>query len=182
MNKKMESAVERVLVTREQLSERVAQLGEQITRDYEGKDLIVVCILRGSIIFFSDLIRKIDLPLIVDTLAVSSYGKGSVTSGKVRIIKDMSEDIADKHVLLVEDIIDSGNTMKNLTALLKARGPLSVRICTLLDKPSRREVEIEGDYVGFTIPDEFVVGYGLDYAEQYRNIDEVCVLKESVYK
>ena len=180
--KSMNESIKQILIAKDALAQKVEQLGKDITRAYSGKDLIVVCILRGSMVFFADLIRNIDLPITVDSMAVSSYGSGSVTTGKVRIIKDMSEDIAGKHVLIVEDIIDSGNTMKNLTAMLNARNPLSIKICTLLDKPSRREVEIDGDYVGFTIPDEFVVGYGLDYAEKYRNLPDVCILKESVYK
>ena len=154
-------------------------MGAQIEKDYEGKEPIVVAILKGSIIFYGDLVRKIKLPMRFDTMAVSSYGSGTSSSGNVKIKKDMSHDICDKDVLIIEDIIDSGNTMKSLTALLEHRGAKSIRVCAFLDKPSRRQTDFEADYIGYSIPDEFVVGYGLDYDEKYRNLPYIGVLELS---
>ena len=169
--------VKSVLISKEELAKRVAELGEEITRDYEGKDLLIVCILKGSALFYADLVRAIDLPIKLDFMAISSYGAGTKSSGEVRMIKDLSTKIEGMDVILVEDIIDSGYTINYLKNLLFQRNPASLKICTLLDKPERREVEIEGDYVGFEIPNEFVIGYGLDYAQKYRNIPEVCIIK-----
>ncbi|MEG2675546.1 MAG: hypoxanthine phosphoribosyltransferase [Clostridia bacterium] len=168
--------ITKTLITEEVIKEKVAQLGAQITRDYQGKEPYVVCILKGSLVFFADLIRKIDLPIKVDTMVVSSYGESTVSSGNVRIKKDLYEDIVGKDVLIVEDIIDSGHTLSSLSRVLKERKPNSLKVATLLDKPSRRKVDFHGDYVGFEIPDEFVIGYGLDYAERYRNLPYVGVL------
>lgn len=171
--------ITKVLIDEEKIAKRVAELGAQIEKDYEGKEPIVVAILKGSIIFYGDLVRKIKLPMRFDTMAVSSYGSGTSSSGNVKIKKDMSHDICDKDVLIIEDIIDSGNTMKSLTALLKHRGAKSIRVCAFLDKPSRRQTDFEADYIGYSIPDEFVVGYGLDYDEKYRNLPYIGVLELS---
>lgn len=171
--------ITKVLIDEEKIAKRVAELGAQIEKDYEGKEPIVVAILKGSIIFYGDLVRKIKLPMRFDTMAVSSYGSGTSSSGNVKIKKDMSHDICDKDVLIIEDIIDSGNTMKSLTALLEHRGAKSIRVCAFLDKPSRRQTDFEADYVGYSIPDEFVVGYGLDYDEKYRNLPYIGVLELS---
>ena len=168
--------ITKVLIDEEKIAKRVAELGAQIEKDYEGKEPIVVAILKGSIIFYGDLVRKIKLPIRFDTMAVSSYGSGTSSSGNVKIKKDMSHDICDKDVLIIEDIIDSGNTMKSLTALLEHRGAKSIRVCAFLDKPSRRQTDFEADY---SIPDEFVVGYGLDYDEKYRNLPYIGVLELS---
>lgn len=177
----MHQDVEQILYSEETLRERVAQLGAQITRDYAGKDLVLASVLRGSYIFMADLTRAIDLPLTVDFMAVSSYGSGTVSSGQVEIKKDLSDPIEGKDLLIVEDILDTGNTLYYLLEVLKARRPASIRICTLMDKPDRRVRPIYAEYIGFTIPDAFVVGYGLDYDEKYRNLPYVGVLKPSVY-
>ena len=177
----MHQDIEKILFSEEQLRERVRQLGAQITEDYAGEELVLVCILRGSYIFMADLSRAIDLPISADFIALSSYGKGTSSSGQVELRKDLSDPVEGKHLLIVEDILDSGNTLYYLTNLLKTRHPASVRICTLLNKPERREKDIQPDYVGFTIPDAFVVGYGLDYAEKYRNLPYVGILKPAVY-
>lgn len=178
----MYADVEEVLYNKQQLAQRVAQLGEQITRDYQGKDLLLVGILKGAVIFFADLMRNIDLPLNIDFMALTSYGASSTTSGVVQILKDLDKPCKDKHVLVVEDIVDTGLTLKYLTETLKLREPASVRICCLLDKPSRRKADIKADYVGFEVPDVFVIGYGLDYAEKYRNLPEVCAPKRELYE
>ncbi len=177
----MEQDIERVLFTEEQLKTRVAQLGAQITADYQGKAPVVISILRGSYIFMADLTRHIQLPCTVDFMAVSSYGKGTSSSGQVKIIKDLSESVEGKHVLVVEDILDSGNTLFYLLQMLQARHVASVKLCTLLDKPSRRTRPVRADYVGFPVEDLFVVGYGLDYAEVYRNLPYIGILKPEVY-
>lgn len=177
----MHQDIEKILFSEEQLRERVRQLGAQITEDYAGEELVLVCILRGSYIFMADLSRAIDLPLSADFIALSSYGGGTSSSGQVELRKDLSDPVEGKHLLIVEDILDSGNTLYYLTNLLRTRHPASVRICTLLNKPERREKNIHPDYVGFTIPDAFVVGYGLDYAEKYRNLPYVGVLSPRVY-
>ena len=174
--------VKSVLVSKEELEKRVTEIGAEITRDYEGKELLMVCILRGSAIFFADLVRAIDIPVKLDFMAISSYGQGTKSSGEVRMIKDLSTKIEGMDVIVVEDIIDSGYTINYLKNLLLQRNPASLKICTLLDKPERREVEIDGDYVGFAIPNEFVIGYGLDYAQKYRNLPEVCIIKPEAVK
>ncbi len=179
---KVYDSVQRVLVSKEELQKRIAEIGSEISREYEGKQLLMVCILRGSAIFFADLVRAIDIPVRMDFMAISSYGSGARSSGEVRMVKDLNTKIEDLHVIIVEDIIDSGYTIKYLKNLLLQRNPASLKVCTLLDKPERREVDIEGDYVGFKIPNEFVIGYGLDYAEDYRNIPEVCVIAPSAIK
>ena len=170
-----------LLVTREELTRRVAELGEAITRDYAGEPIVAVCILKGAAVFFTDLIRTIDLPMSIDFMAISSYGNSTKSSGVVRINKDLDKDITGKHVLVVEDIIDSGLTLSFLRDNLLSRGAKSLKICTLLDKPERRKVDLTVDYKGFVIPDEFVVGYGLDYAEKYRNLPDIGVLRPEIY-
>ena len=177
----MHQDVEKILYTEEEIRARVADLGAQITRDYQGKNLVVASVLRGSYIFMADLTRAIELPLSVDFMAVSSYGAGTSSSGQVEIKKDLSDSIEGKDLLIVEDILDSGNTLYYLMDVLGARKPASIRICTLMDKPDRRTKPVHATYTGFTIPDAFVVGYGLDYAEKYRNLPYVGILKPSVY-
>ena len=177
----MHKDVERILYTEEELRDRVRALGRQITADYAGREPLLVSVLRGSYIFMADLTRAIDLDVSVDFMAVSSYGVGTASSGQVEIKKDLSDSIKGKDLLIVEDILDSGNTLYYLMDVLRARKPASIRICTLMDKPERRAKPITVDYVGFTVPDAFIVGYGLDYAEKYRNLPYVGVLKPSVY-
>lgn len=177
----MEGIIKEVLLTEEQIMTRVKELGKQITEDYKGKNLMLVGILKGAVIFMAELAKNIDMPVLMDFMAVSSYGKSSTSTGVVRIIKDLDCSIEDKDILIVEDIIDTGLTLSYLTDNLKKRRAKSVRIVTLLDKPDRRKAEVPVDYIGFQIPDEFVVGFGLDYAEQYRNLPYVAALKEEVY-
>ena len=177
----MERDILQVLFTQKQLEQRVDELAQQINRDYADKEILLVSILRGSFIFMADLARKITRPCRVDFMSVSSYGKGTSSSGQVQITKDLSEDISGMHVIVVEDILDSGNTLSYLLRLLEQRHPASIRLCTLLDKPERRKVEVSVHYSGFTIPDAFVVGYGLDYAERYRNLPYIGILKPEVY-
>ena len=177
----MHKDVERILYTEEELRDRVRALGGQITADYAGRQPLLVSVLRGSYIFMADLTRSLDLDVSVDFMAVSSYGAGTVSSGQVEIKKDLSDSIEGKDLILVEDILDSGNTLYYLLDVLRDRKPASIRVCTLLDKPERRTKPIKADYVGFTIPDAFIVGYGLDYAEKYRNLPYVGVLKPDVY-
>ena len=176
-----EKDIESVLFSEEELRRRVRELGAQITADYAGKEPVLVSVLRGSYIFMADLTRCIDLPCTVDFLSVSSYGKGTQSSGQVQITKDLSDDIEGKDLIVVEDILDSGNTLYYLLQLLEARKPASIRLCTLLDKPERRVKEVDVTYRGFRIPDAFVVGYGLDYAEKYRNLPYIGILKPEVY-
>ena len=173
----MNYVIDKVLVAEEDIRRRVDELGKEITRDYAGMQPIAVCVLRGAIPFYADLIRRIDLPVTVDTITVSSYGSGTV-SGKLKVITDMRTSVEGRDVLVVDDIIDSGRTSVALIEMLKERGAKSVRTCALLDKPSRRVVDIKGDYIGFAIPDEFVVGYGLDWNEKFRNLPHVYTLKE----
>ena len=157
-------------------------MGEQISKDYVGKDLLLVGILKGAVVFLSDLMRKISIPLHLDFMAVSSYGQATESSGAVMILKDLETNISEKHVLIVEDIVDTGLTLKYIVENLKSRNPLSLKVCTLLDKPERRLVDVQVDYKGFSIPDAFVVGYGLDYGEQYRHLPHISVLKPEVYQ
>lgn len=174
--------ISEILVTKEQLDEINARLGAQITKDFKGKNLLVVGILKGSIYFMTDLTRNIDLPLKLDFLAVSSYGGGTRSSGNVRIIKDIDIDLAGYDILLVEDILDSGKTLEYVSKMLSARGANSISIATLLDKAERRVADVKADYVGCDVPDEFVVGYGLDYDQEYRNLPYIGVLKREVYE
>jgi hypoxanthine phosphoribosyltransferase len=168
-----------VLITPEQLSARIAELGAAITRDYEGGNPLLVGVLKGSVFFMADLARAIDLPLELDFMAVSSYGNATESSGVVRMLKDLDAPIAGRDVIIVEDIIDSGRTLSYLVELLQQRGPNSIEICALLTKPERAEVDIDCRYVGFEIPNRFVVGYGLDYAERYRNLEYICCMDEA---
>lgn len=160
----------KVLFNEEQIAKRVKELGEEISKDYEGNDLVVISLLRGSFVFAADLVRAITVPVNIDFMTTSSYGYSQKTSGIVEIINDIRTDIKDKDVLIVDDIMDSGNTMKEVVDYIGKKGPRSVKTCVMLDKPSRREADISPDYVGFTIPDVFIVGYGLNYGDFYRNI------------
>ena len=179
--KPLEHDIDHVLFSEEQLAQRVAEIAAQIDKDYAGKEPLLVSVLRGSFVFMADLVRQITVPCTVDFMAVSSYGSGTTSSGQVKIVKDLSEPIEGKDIIVVEDILDSGNTLSYLLKLLEARRPASIRLCTLLDKPERRTKPVEVQYSGFTIPDEFVVGYGLDYDERYRNLPYIGVLKPKVY-
>ena len=172
--------IDRVLVSNERIQARLDELAERINQDYAGKELLLVCILKGAVTVFADVLRRITIPCQIDFMAISSYGSSTKSSGVVRILKDLDHGIEGKDVLIVEDIVDSGMSMHYLLDTLKTRKPASVRLLTLLDKPDRRRVELQADYIGFTIPDEFVIGYGLDYAEKYRNLPDVCVLRPKV--
>ncbi len=173
--------LDRVLVTREQIAEAVRKLGRQITEDYRDKDLMMVCILKGASVFFTDLIREVDLPIAIGFMAVSSYGSGTSSTGVVRIMKDLDQNIENKHVLIVEDIVDSGKTLHFLLQVLSQRHPASISVATLLDKPARRVVDLKTRYSCFNIPDAFVVGYGLDDDEKYRNLPDIGVLHPRIY-
>jgi len=173
--------IEKCLVSQEDIAQKVAEMGEQLSADYVDKNLVVVGILKGAVVFLSDLIRQIKIPLYLDFMAVSSYGSSTESSGVVRILKDLDNSIEGKDVLIVEDIVDSGLTLKYLLENLQARRPNSVKVCTLLDKQARRTIPIDIQYSGFTIPDEFAVGYGLDYNNKYRNLPGVYVLKKEIY-
>lgn len=177
----MHEDVKEVLIGEETLAAKVGELGAAISRDYKGKKLLLVSVLKGSVVFMADLMRAIDIPLEVDFMSVSSYRGGTKTTGVVKIIKDLDIDMQGLDLLIVEDILDSGMTLSYLTKILAQRNPRSIRIVTLLDKPERRTADITADYTGFVVPDEFVVGYGLDYDEKYRNLPYVGVLKPSVY-
>jgi len=167
-----------VIVTEQQIAERIAELAQQITADYQGKQLVLVGVLTGSFVFLSDLMRQLDRPCEVDFLDASSYGSDTVSSGEVAITRDLSLSLAGKDVLIVEDIVDSGRTICELVRLMEAGRPASVKVCTLLDKPARRQMAVALDYIGFEIPDRFVVGYGLDYAQRFRNLPFVAALDE----
>lgn len=171
-----------VLFTEEDVRLKIIELGREITHDYAGQEILVVGILKGAFIFMADLVREIDLTLQLDFMDVSSYGHSTVSSGEVRIMKDLEESIEGKNVLIVEDIIDTGLTLNYISEILKKRGPKSLRICCLLDKPSRRKSPIKPDYTGFSIEDLFIVGWGLDYAERYRNYPVIGILSPTVYK
>lgn len=173
--------IDRVLISEEDLSKIVKELGAKITEDYKDKNLLLVSILKGSVIFMADLMREINIPCNIDFMAVSSYGSGTKSSGVVKIIKDLDSSIEGKDLLIVEDILDSGRTLNYIKEILLARNPKSIRICTLFDKPERRDVDLYADYIGSKVPNEFIVGYGLDYNEYYRNLPYIGVLKESVY-
>lgn len=173
-----EKYVEKILLSREAIQSRTQEMGVQISNDYRGKELLLICVLKGAVIFLADLMRHITVPSEIDFMAVSSYGASTESSGVVRILKDLDCSIENKHCLIVEDIIDSGLTLKYLEENLLSRQPASMKIVTLLDKPERRRVGIQPNYCGFQIPDEFVVGYGLDFNEQYRGLADICVLGE----
>ncbi len=178
----LENDIAEILIDERTLQARIRELGEQISRDYEGKKPILVGVLKGAFMFMADLIRHISIPHEVDFMATSSYGAATETSGVVRILKDLDTPISGRHVLIVEDIIDTGLTLDYLTRILKARNPASLRICTLLDKKERRRIPIPLDYVGFEIPNKFVIGYGLDFGELYRNLPYIAVLKPEIYQ
>ena len=178
----MHQDVEKILVTEEELNAIAHRLAKQITKDYEGKKLLLVGVLKGSIYFFTDLTRYIDLPCNIDFIQASSYGAGTVSSGNIQIIKDIADDLTGFDVLLVEDILDTGNTLKYIHDMLSKRNPESIAVVTLLDKPARRTADIKADYVGVDVPDAFVVGYGLDYDQYYRNLPYIGVLKKSIYE
>lgn len=174
--------IQEILYTEEQLAEIVDRLGKRISEDYKDKNLFMVAALKGAVVFMADLMRAIDVPCSIDFLSVSSYGSGTSTSGEVRVLKDLDTTLEGRDLLVVEDILDSGMTLSFLLKNLSARNPNSIRLCTLLDKPERRKVEIHPDYVGATVPDKFIVGYGLDYAEKYRNLPYIGVLKPEIYQ
>ena len=173
--------IERVLISEEELQQRIGELGQQLAKDYDGKDPIFVGVLKGVVNFFTDMVRATPIRCQYEFMAVSSYGGGTSTSGNVKMLKDVSCNIKGRHVVILEDIIDSGLTLKFVAEHLRSMEPASLKICTLLDKPERRKVDIFADYVGFTIPNEFVVGFGLDYQEFYRNLPFIGVLKPEVY-
>ncbi|ANY66487.1 hypoxanthine phosphoribosyltransferase [Paenibacillus algorifonticola] len=174
--------IQEVLYDAEQIQAKVREMGEKLSQDFEGRDPLVICILKGAIIFMSDLIKEMTIPLEIDFMAVSSYGQSTKSSGVVKIIKDLDVSVEGRDVLIVEDIIDSGLTLSYLIDVLERRNSKSVTVATLFDKPARRTVDLEADYTGFTLPDEFVVGYGLDFAERYRNLPFIGVLKPEVYE
>lgn len=178
----MKNDIEKVLVSEEEIARKVKELGANITKDYQGKNLMIVSVLKGSVVFMADLMRAIDLPCRIDFMCVSSYGSGTSTSGVVKIIKDLDIDLHGVDLLIIEDILDSGKTLHYITKMLADRGTSSIRIATLLDKPERRQVPLTPDYCCFSIPDKFVVGYGLDFDEKYRNLPYIGVLKPEAYE
>ena len=178
----IEKDVAEILIGAEELQAKIAELGRQISKDYRGRNPLLICLLRGAVVFLSDLIRAIDIPLEMDFIAISSYGASTESSGVVRLVMDLKSNITGRNVLIVEDIVDSGRTLAYILDNLQTRRPADIKVCTLLSKPSRREVQVELEYIGFEIPDEFVVGYGLDYAEAYRNLPFIGVLKPELYK
>ncbi|MFK7696877.1 hypoxanthine phosphoribosyltransferase [Paenibacillus sp. HJGM_3] len=177
----MQNDIQEIIFTEEQIQRKVAELGETLSQDYEGRNPLVICVLKGAFIFMADLVKRMTIPLELDFMAVSSYGASTKSSGVVKIIKDLDVPVEGRNVLIVEDIIDSGLTLSYLIDVLERRNARSISVVTLFDKPARRTVELEPDYKGFTIPDAFVVGYGLDYAEKYRNLPYIGVLKPEVY-
>ncbi len=181
VSQNMRDDVLKTLLSEEELTAKVAELGAKITEDYRGKDLLIVTVLKGAVVFLADLMRKIDTPAEIDFMVVSSYGSGTKTSGVVKIVKDLDVPLKDRHILIVEDILDSGLTLDYIKGILKDRGAASIKIATLLDKPARRKADLKADYVGYEVPDEFVIGYGLDYDEKYRNLPYIGILKPEVY-
>jgi len=173
--------VDRILITEEKIIERTREIARQVSADYEGKDLWLICVLKGGVTFLVDLMRQITIPHSVDFMATASYGASTESSGEVRILKDLDDPIEGRHILIVEDIIDSGRTIDYVTRILRERKPASLRICTLLNKADRREVDVPIDYIGFDIPNEFVVGYGMDFDQLYRNLPFIGVLKSEIY-
>jgi hypoxanthine phosphoribosyltransferase len=173
--------VDRILITEERIIQRTREIARQVSADYEGKDLWLICVLKGGVTFLVDLMRQITIPHAVDFMATASYGASTESSGEVRILKDLDDPIEGRHILIVEDIIDSGRTIDYVTRILRERKPASLRICTLLNKADRREVNVPIDYIGFDIPNEFVVGYGMDFDQLYRNLPFIGVLKSDIY-
>jgi hypoxanthine phosphoribosyltransferase len=178
----MRDDIQEVLFSEAELADIVRRLGKRISEDYKGKNLFMVAALKGAVVFMADLMRAIDVPCAIDFLSVSSYGNGTSSSGEVRVLKDLDSKLEGKDLLVVEDILDSGVTLSFLLKNLSARNPRSIKLCTLLDKPERRKVDIKPDYVGAQVPDKFIVGYGLDYAEKYRNLSYIGVLKPEIYQ
>lgn len=178
----MKNDVEKILFTREEIAEKVKYLANQIKGAYEGKNPLILCILKGSLIFTADLVRELDFPCTIDFMQVSSYGQGAETTGKLKIKKDMDTDVTGRDVIIVEDILDTGVTLSNLVPELQTRGARSVALCVFLNKPERRRVEVKADFIGYDIENEFVIGYGLDYNEKYRNLPYIGVLKREVYE
>ncbi|MDF2567638.1 MAG: hpt [Oscillospiraceae bacterium] len=178
----MNNDILNVLISEEEISQKVTAIGKKISEDYKDKNLLMVSVLKGSVVFMADLMRSITIPCEIDFMSVSSYGSGVKTSGVVKIIKDLDINLKGFDLLIVEDILDSGMTLDYIKSLLQQRGTNSIRICTLLDKPERRQVDLTADYTGFTVPDSFVVGYGLDYDEKYRNLPYIGILKPAVYE
>ncbi len=179
--KGMRQDIEKVLYKEKDIAKIIARLGKEISEDYKDKNLLLVSVLKGSIVTMADLMRAITIPVTIDFMVVSSYGAGTQTTGAVKIVKDLDRSIEDYDLLIVEDILDSGVTLNYLVNMLSGRNPNSIKICTLLDKPGRRELPIKADYIGTTVPNAFIVGYGLDYDEKYRNLPYIGILKESVY-
>jgi len=178
----MKNDVQKILYSREELEIKIKDMGEKISIDYKGKDLVLIGVLKGSVMFMAELMKSISIPCSMDFMAVSSYGNSTTTSGVVRILKDLDDEIEGKHVLIIEDIIDSGTTLKYLMEYLRGRKPSSVEIACLLNKPERRRVELNARYIGFNVPDYFLVGFGLDFAQKYRNLPYIGILKEEIYK
>lgn len=177
----MESAIQEVLLDEKQLEAKIKDLGRILSQDYEDKNPLIICVLKGSFIFTAELVKRISIPVEIDFISLSSYGSGTESSGKVRVMKDLDVSVEGRHVLIIEDIIDTGLTMSYFTDLLIRRDAASVKVVTLLDKPERRKTDMKADYIGFTIPDAFVVGFGLDFAEKFRNLPYIGVLKPEVY-
>ena len=178
----MKKDVKEILYSREKLELRIKEIGERISIDYKDKDLVLIGVLKGSVMFMAELMKSISIPCSMDFMAVSSYGNSTTTSGVVRILKDLDDEIEGKHVMIIEDIIDSGITLKYLMEYLRGRKPQSIEIACLLNKPERRRVELEVKYIGFDVPDFFLIGFGLDYAQKYRNLPYIGILKEEIYK
>lgn len=181
MNDNMREDVLKTLISQEEIAAKVKEMGAKITKDYQGSNLMLVTVLKGAVVFLADIMREIDVPAEIDFMVVSSYGAGVKSSGVVKIVKDLDVPLAGKDILIIEDILDSGLTLSYIKELLTSRGPKSIKIATLLDKPDRRKVDLKADYIGFTVPDEFVIGYGLDYDEKYRNLPYIGILKPEVY-
>ena len=177
----LHSDVKSILYNEDDLKQCILKIAEEINRDYDGKEILAICTLKGATLFYADLVRAVKVPVSFDFIAASSYGNGTTSSGEVKIRKDLDESIEGKHVIIVEDIVDSGRTLKALLKKLKERNPASIKLCALLDKPEGRAVELNVDYVGFKVPNEFIVGYGLDYAGKYRNLPYIGILKPEVY-
>lgn len=181
MSENMQQDVLRVLLSEEEIRAKCKEMGARISQEYKGKNLMLVTVLKGAVVFLADLMRAIEVPAEIDFMVVSSYGSGVKSSGVVKIVKDLDVPLAGKDLLIVEDILDSGLTLSYIKELLASRGPASIKIATLLDKPSRRKVDLVADYIGFSVPDEFVIGFGLDYDEKYRNLPYIGILKPEVY-
>ena len=180
-NAKLYQDLERVLLTREQIAQAVKEMGARLTRDFQGKEPVMICILKGAVMFYADLLREIDLPVTTEFMAISSYGSSTKSSGVVRLLKDLDHDVLGRDVIIIEDIVDSGVTLNYLKGVLERRNAASISIVTLLDKPARRKAPLEVQYSCFNIPDAFVVGYGLDYDEKYRNLPDIGVLDPKIY-